>query len=654
MFSKQARFRMCKTDSPIRKGTNISEIEIFKGNPFNSFVREEIQNSLDVANAEDTTNPTIYEINVFQITQDEFPCFGEFSQMVSDNKQSWNTYSSDKKSFNFFDNVEKTMKRKKVWCLRSSDYNNTGVSRNSIDGKLSPYDSLIMGDATSDKHSGSGGSFGIGKNAAYTLTDLRTVVYSTITRDNEAFSVGVCKFPCYSKDGINYDGTGFFCSSTSETIEPFSFLNLDPSHNRGGKIGLDKYILGYNGVTDEKELKTLLLKTVFDNFFPAIVNKNLIVRFRDMEISASTIDNLIKKYFKNTEDLDKYSYNQYQTMLNPDKIIKLSIFEEDDVVCYYRSSNDGTRKVGIARRTGLKILNRGHITSSVGFDGLVWLRGKIVNDFFQRFENPEHNAWYMDMIKKMNAKKQFDALFEPFRKIIADLLKETTGSTIEAEGIAEFFPDSYASSSRRKKTNAVAHSQETLTGEIERIVPKETKSLSRSKVERTYQVYDDDGNAVSIEGSYTTLGGPNGDDIKETHGRPHEETPVAIEDEDGDFRISPSTPKENGSFQVGKVVTVKEINTKVRTNNDSYEIRVISPVDVESGYVEIKLSGESLSGVVKIISATIDGHHAEILNSYDRIKVNNIKAQVPILISITMKQTEKFALEVYLYADSKE
>ena len=76
------------------------------------------------------------------------------------------------------------------YLLRVSDFNTIGLkgvnSRSS-----SPWTNLVKAQGVSDKASTDGGSFGIGKNAAYACSDLRTIIYSTLTVDGEVGTQGV-------------------------------------------------------------------------------------------------------------------------------------------------------------------------------------------------------------------------------------------------------------------------------------------------------------------------------------------------------------------------------------------------------------------------------------------------------------------------------
>lgn len=61
----------------------------------------------------------------------------------------------------------------------------------------------------SDKTSSSGGSFGIGKDAAFACSELRTVFYNTYNQDGEKRLKVQLNCLLYRDDDKNYDGFGF-------------------------------------------------------------------------------------------------------------------------------------------------------------------------------------------------------------------------------------------------------------------------------------------------------------------------------------------------------------------------------------------------------------------------------------------------------------
>ena len=464
MNPNNIELRIPTTENPTIKGTNSSEFETFKMNETNSLVREEVQNSLDVIDAEGGNDITKMDICLCDIEQKDIPCFKEFEQMFKDNKQYWNEKVTDEKTKAFFSGVDKALSQNPLRCLRISDYNNTGLSRDRIGGRCSPFESMILGEGVSDKASGSGGSHGLGKNAAYTTSALRTVVYETYNKENDALTMGVVKAPSYRKDDKHHDGYGFFCNKNSKEYAPVPYIGLDKNFDRAGRIGTDKFILAYNADETNEEIERKIAIAALNSFFVAISQGKLNINCNNnFNISQDTIDELMTKYEIKEGEIDRTSYNQYQTIKNPDSKFPLSIFEDNDVVCYFRQHPEGARRACVVRRTGMKIFDQKNFPTGISFDAVIHIVGAKANDFFKQFENGEHNAWKIsDIRKNKEHKKYYDMLFDPIRNIIKEYQEALCGDAIDAEGVSDFLPDAYIETKRAMPKNKNPKTQRNL------------------------------------------------------------------------------------------------------------------------------------------------------------------------------------------------
>ena len=659
MHSNNIQFKMPSTESPMIKGTNSSEFETFQMNKNNSLVREEIQNSLDVIDAEGNNDVTKIDFCTYNISPQEIPCHKEYIQMFKDNEEYWDKKVTSEKSKKVFRKINHIFSQKQIRCLRISDYNQTGLTQENIDGRCSPYESLVFGEGVSDKASGSGGSHGLGKNAAYTSSETRTVIYSTINKEKNALSIGVVKAPSYKKDKKDYDGCGFFCAANSSNFEPTQYLNLDKNFDRAGRIGTDKHIIAYNPEETIEEINKQITIAVLNNFFPAIVNSKLIVNCNNsFEISNSTIASFMNDYEKKEGEIDKTAYNQYMTMQSPDKIINLSLFEENDVICYFRQHSEGSRRVAIVRRTGMKIFDQKNFPSGVLFDGLIHIVGEKANDYFKQFENGEHNAWRISEIKKNTEhKKYYDMLLTPIRDMVKECQQSLCGDSIDIEGVSDFLPEAYIKSTKSTCKQNKKIIKETLTNEIESSHKMKAKKCLREKITRTFVSVDENGietvetvETVESMDAYNCLGNTS----NKTKNSDNVSVLIAEHAENG-INTSHADSKSNRKqqyFSVGKKVKSEKFTVKMRNHKNGVKLLLNPLVDVNKGFIEIKFSGETASDVVRIKSATINGHPVDISNSKDKFKIKNFKASKTKEINIDIDNPEKLAVEVYLYENT--
>src|SRR5690606_29721587 len=90
--------------------------------------------------------------------------------------------SRNDKEIDFFSRAREVLTADRLKILRISDSNTKGLIGPAAPG--TPFHSLVKASGVSNKDSDtSGGSFGIGKKAAFAASELQTVFYSTIYRE---------------------------------------------------------------------------------------------------------------------------------------------------------------------------------------------------------------------------------------------------------------------------------------------------------------------------------------------------------------------------------------------------------------------------------------------------------------------------------------
>ena len=159
------------------EGLGHAGIETYRDAPVASIGRECGQNSADAR----VTAPVVMEFDVFDIPADDYPC--RVDQLAAiDACLDRARRISDRKAVDFFARARSMLSAPTIRVLRISDSNTKGLVGPAEGG--TPFNSLLKGAGVSSKERDtSGGSFGIGKNAAFAASDLQTVFYSTIYFD---------------------------------------------------------------------------------------------------------------------------------------------------------------------------------------------------------------------------------------------------------------------------------------------------------------------------------------------------------------------------------------------------------------------------------------------------------------------------------------
>ena len=149
-------------------------IETFKDDPYAGCGREAGQNSRDAVL--DEGEPVRLEFDVLDVPIADLPGRLELVAALS----ACAAASAQEKDVDFFQQALGVIEAESIRVLRIADFNTKGLAGPPGDHGT-PFHSLLKGSGVSNKESEtSGGSFGIGKNASFAVSDLQTVFYSTI------------------------------------------------------------------------------------------------------------------------------------------------------------------------------------------------------------------------------------------------------------------------------------------------------------------------------------------------------------------------------------------------------------------------------------------------------------------------------------------
>ena len=218
-------------------GFNDAGIETFKGNLERYLAREVIQNSLDAR--ADKKKPVLVKFELIELDRDNVPDLTGLAETFKHCEKYW---PSDQKAKEFFKTAAALAKGKKSTALRIGDYNTTGVIGGDKERTKNWY-YLVRCSGSSSKWGGEGGSFGIGKNAPFAASRMRTVLYSTLNSEEEYIFQGVARLVTHERAKVGTaQPTGFLGDSKSASIRkkkdiPKQFLRKEQ--------GTDLIVLGY-------------------------------------------------------------------------------------------------------------------------------------------------------------------------------------------------------------------------------------------------------------------------------------------------------------------------------------------------------------------------------------------------------------------------
>ena len=328
----------------------------FSNAPIVNVVREVIQNSID-AREDGLDRVTIKFIEsevpssligVYELKSHLFQCLARAKQEERASIQA------------VYEHALNIADQDSIRCLKIQDTGTTGL-------RDASWDALVLQEGSVKKNTNAsvpGGSYGIGKNAVLTVTDLMTVFYSTryvqgrkgrVEKLQGKATLMAHQDPQFTEDesGRHYlQHVGFYRMPDQQPItgtkEVPPFFKLD-------ETGTAIFIIGFNPRSAEwlKDLKS----AVISNFFHAIHHDRLRVIIRPLDRPESTIT--FQTIDMEFEELipDSAAYQYYQTIRGDQQTHRMttSIQGEIGSVHLQIKMGIGPRRTAYINRNGMLV-----------------------------------------------------------------------------------------------------------------------------------------------------------------------------------------------------------------------------------------------------------------------------------------------------------
>lgn len=443
-------------------GINDSGIETFNGTKIKSLAREICQNSLD-ANI-DSTQPTRVEFHQFEIPVSNIPAIEDLKTALKQASE-FGMNQRTPKAKSFFEAALKATKKEKIVCMRISDFNTTGLEGSKAsDEEPSPWRDLTKSQGASEKSGSNGGSFGIGKFAPYACSSLRTVFYSTLDCNGIEAYQGVSRLTSFKDNGDTKQGIGFYGADNNAPV--YEQISLDPNFARSAESGTDLYIIGF---VAENEWREKMIASVLDGFLYAVYTGKLIVDVDGIVINKDNLDDIVSKYQDYCEEYADEYYKALTSNSEEDaKQFETNILSMGKVTLYLMLQHNMHRRVAMVRKTGMKILDRGHISGLIKFSGLLYIEGEELNVFLRTMENPQHTKWENDRADDpKKAKKVIKELGDFIKHCLEELKNDSSDEELDPS-VGEYLTE-------ERDENSPEERAENLNDEVKEIKKKEIK-----------------------------------------------------------------------------------------------------------------------------------------------------------------------------------
>ena len=421
--------------------------------PIRKMVREAIQNSLD---AKKDRSPGPVKVT-FEETS--FPSnligAGDLRRHI----ESCLKRAKDEKLTAIRPHYEKALrvlKSSRVRSLRIVDSGTTGL-------KSSNWNALVLQEGAVQKQTPSpGGSVGTGKNAAFNVSDLRSVFYSTRYVDLREGRVEklqgkavLMAHPDPADAANSLQHIGFFALPEAQPVMTRSI----PQPFRLDEVGTGVFILGFNPRSPNWGREVTI--AAIENFFHAIHNRRLVVTVSHggsvRLINHENLDSLFQ------ELAPKSQYYSYYVAIRDRQAAQTPRIKSIGRLNVYLSLGSGPSRTAYINRNGMLITDsREQKTNPIAprrsslwpdFSAVVVPDSDSGDQWIRRTENPSHDSMSYEQLpeyqESLNAQKSFRAAREAIRKIIDEAAKvDSYGDISNLDELASMFPDEFDPTSR--------------------------------------------------------------------------------------------------------------------------------------------------------------------------------------------------------------
>lgn len=612
-------------------------LEMFKGEPIRAMAREVCQNSLDAGLSNGLPVRVEFERVFIRVT--DFPGMGEMREVLIKCQNYW-AKQGDEKTKEFVKQAMKTISGEKFFILRISDFNTTGLQGAFDEDAITPWKSLVQGNAFSIKTSdSSAGSYGIGKAAPFVVSNLQTVFYRTFDEDGVKAAQGVTHLVSFVDDNAKSGedpirrSTGYY--GDGEKNNPLRQIPKLDNIIQRTECGTDLFIPAFNYSTGKSttDWKDEIIIEILDNFLYSICSGKLEVIVDSTRINQDTLDMLTSRYMPKT----KHALSFLNVINeNPNVIEEIKPFHNmGNLRLRVLYSADANRKVLVVRNSGMKITDIPSLPKGISFVGFLELQGEELNKFFRGMENPQHNKWeYKRHPNKEKAKQYKDEVENWVREFIGEKIKEISGEEMDIDVSAYFMTS--------EKDNPKQDDEK-----VEKIVD----------TVKTVDIVTDEPSPKSIRIK----------DIGGTQGKPSKNRMKTgtIDDKGSGFGHRTRTGKRSGTKPTGRKGSedssgndklyeqMREVDVSARIIKRSSGVNkmIFAAADrINAGELEIVTVGEN-GKPLQMVVKSVNGINVNAVETGGHIVISNVNANTKYTVEFEVYAERTYAMGVRAYGN---
>ena len=384
------------------QGPNEAKSEFFKKEPYESLVREAIQNSLDAVRDQD--KPVHVEFRWKRLTATEFPGLFSIKEHFSECIKFWKSLAARERFEPMIQYIDENAVGG-MFCLEISDSNTSGMEYRPND-PTSTFYSFVRSAGNSNKGNVSpGGSYGYGKAAYYNVSKISTVLVSSQTPDGKDCFEGISSICTHDFEGTKRSNVGYYDNNSGE---PSKGAESIPEQFRRDNPGTSVFIVG----VDQNDCYEEILSYVLTHFWLSIMAGKLSVSIKlnhegqlwedeyVIEINKNTLEEKIYKSFKDEHDNIRGHANPrpyYEAVKlagtdNKHLLITKELPILGNVRFYVTKAKHATDRISYMRSPRMLVYNKPNATG-YEFYGVFVCDDEKGNELLRYTENPSHSEW---------------------------------------------------------------------------------------------------------------------------------------------------------------------------------------------------------------------------------------------------------------------
>src|SRR3989344_4242233 len=421
-------------------GPNAGPTVEFRGNPSYYIAREALQNIMD-AHDENSAKPAEAEFSVVSMPAKNLPGAEHLGEVLAACALYLRQKGAIDTAIEFEKSAKKISQNISIKVLRISDYNTVGMTEEN-------WFRFAESVGFSNKQSGSGGSFGLGKGAYYVSSGFLSLFISSIASKNSYVFAGKSIVTTFEHKGIKKQNNGTYGIGEQHPIRDCAAITADfvkhfPDVFGRSRTGTDFLIPDFIG---DENWESELVKSILRYFWLPIIMGKLVVKVQDGEvISADTIEHLLHKYFSKTpfqwDNTDApnplplyYAYCR-ATPIEPE------LKYLGKVRLYLLPADGYPNRVALIRKPGM-VVDCIKKNSMNRYAAVFICDNKEGNSLLREMENQEHNEWKWENAKTEENRAKAKKAYLEMETFIKDELQKLSTSKEERylsiEGLEDF------------------------------------------------------------------------------------------------------------------------------------------------------------------------------------------------------------------------